>query len=1360
MPPPGQLTLAPSTSLAPPQWATWLLDQLVPEVTASSVARFLQLPGVDSAAVAQALVTAVAAHPALAVACGVVDGQPVAMPAAPLELRHIAATAHPGLLADLADAPFDLATGPLLRAIVFEGGLLLVASELVADSDSLGLLLRDLAVVLSGNEPEPDSGAPPDRAESASWWAEKLRSLPGSLDLPVDCARPARSSYSGSRFVRRLDASLIGAADALADRLGTCRSNVFLAAYSALLNRLSSQDDLVIGVPTRRGDARHAVGPWSPVLPLRIDMSADPSLLELVGTVRDLRLRVVDFADIPADLLGEIARPLGGAVTEPLTAALFEDADDGLPGTPVFAGRSSARTDLALVTLPTGLGWEHGTVFSTEAAEAIATQFERLLAAGLAAPDLPLSRAPILDDAERIALRELGSGAATGVPAWRVPERIAEWAAEHGSAVAASSDGLSISYADLVARSRQLASVLRASGVGPGSLVGVCLDRTADLLVAFLGVWWTGAAYVPVDPGYPPERVAMIFEDASVAAVVSQVSASSALPQLDCPTVLLDRDAAALSAAPADDLGVRVVGHDAAYVIFTSGSTGRPKGVVIRHDALANLLAEMAIRPGLRAGDVLLGVTTPAFDLSVPDWWLPLSFGGSVHVAPPSAAADGGVLAALLEEVGADVMQATPSTWRLLLETGWGGRPDLRAVVGGEACPAVLASAIAEKVGTLYNFYGPTECTVWATCGQLTSPVDVVTLGNPLANYTVHVVDKHLAEVPIGVAGELLIGGAGLALGYFHRLDLTADRFIASPYAAGEMVYRTGDLVRWRRDGRLEFIGRIDQQVKVRGYRIELGEVETALTSHADVHQAVVVVREDEPGDKRLVAYVVGAAGLAGGTLRRHVGAVLPAYMVPTAVVILDALPQTPNGKIDRKALPAPDPDAAGETREVTMPRTPIEQALADVWSQVLGVSTIGIEDDFFSLGGHSLLVLQVASRLPDLLGTVVPLRNFFDRTTLEAQSLAVLHELLAVRMPGSMPTEGKLKSLPVERRIALESKLLLRKDSVVDDSISPRKPDDPAPVSSSQRRLWFLDQWSPGDPKYNAVIAVRLRGPLDVDRLRSAFHVVIERHEAVRTVFPADAGVPCQRVLDDWAFDIPVHDLRSVEADVRESRLVALARELSRASFDLRKDLMLRVAAVRMADDDTVLVFMEHHIAFDGWSDEVMFGELAEVYMALSEGREPALPALPVQYRDYALWQERRLTGDRLDGLTRYWHDHLDGAPAYLDMPLDKPRPAVQTFSGARWYVDLPKESADGIRALARQRGATPYMALLALFTAMLHRWSGADDICVGTPIAGRSRTELESLIGFFSNTLVLRTRPSSEVSFGQHIDAIKGVA
>ncbi|HEY2739842.1 MAG TPA: amino acid adenylation domain-containing protein, partial [Thermoanaerobaculia bacterium] len=938
-------------------------------------------------------------------------------------------------------------------------------------------------------------------------------------------------------------------------------------------------------------------------------------------------------------------------------------------------------------------------------------------------------------------------------------------------AVAASYEDEDLTYRELLQRARQLAGHLAALGVVLDSRVGVLLERSLEMIVGLTGVLEAGAAYVPLDPILPAERLGVLVESAGLSAVLTQERFFGLLPPNGPPVIRLDppRSFPPLpeggGAMGEGGQGGEVPPNEAnlAYVLYTSGSTGTPKGVMISHQGIVNRLLWMQEAYGLTAEDRVLQKTPFGFDVSVWEFFWPLLTGARLVFARPEEHKDPHYLADLIAREKITTVHFVPSMLDVFLEAlpETGALPALRRVVAsGEALPPQLVRRFFARLPhvELHNLYGPTEASVdvsfWPCVPE--PPRSLVPIGRPIANHRLHVVERSLAPQPIGIPGELLLGGPGLARGYLDRPELTAAAFIPDPFSGlsdgepGGRLYRTGDLVRQLADGTVQFLGRIDHQVKIRGFRIELGEIEAALARLPGVREAVVLAREDETGDKRLVAYVAASVDPAPAAedLRTALRRSLPEAMVPADVMLLESLPLNANGKVDRRALARIAPVSVRTTARFMAPQGPVEEVLAQIWTEVLGAGRraeqddqigrtdrISAHDDFFTLGGHSLLATQVMSRVRDAFGVELPLRTFFEAPTVAALAARIDLERLGTDSTTPPPI------LPVPRIANL-------------------------PLSFAQQRLWFLDRLAPDNPFYNMFGGVRLTGTLDLDALRRAFREIVRRHEALRTTFHPGDGRPVQVIAPAPAFDVPVVDLEGLGSlsglseDTLRLELARLSGDEAQRPFNLARGPLIRAGLLRLAEREHTLLVNLHHIISDGWSMGILFYELATLYGAFAQGVPSPLPELPIQYADFSVWQRKWLSGERLAAELDYWRQQLAGIPESLELPFDHLRPVVESFRGSTQSFTLPVELARGLSALSRRRGATQSMTLLAGFTALLGRFAGREDVAVGMAIANRTRREVEGLIGFFVNTLVVRTDLSGLPSFARLVGRVRETA
>ncbi|WP_420126319.1 amino acid adenylation domain-containing protein, partial [Longimicrobium sp.] len=1240
----------------------------------------------------------------------------------------------------------DLSRAPMLRAYVGREavagrwGLLLLLHHMVSDHTAADVLREEMEAHLSGREAQLPAPLPfrnyvaqarlgVSRAEHEAFFRELL----GDVDEPT--------APFGLREVRGdglgLEPGMLRVEERLAVRLreraralGVSVAAVCHVAWAQVLGLASGRDDVVFGTVLfgrmEGGEgADRVLGPFINTLPVRIGMGEGAE-----ASVRQTQALLASLVRHEHASLALAQQMSGVPAPEPLFSAVFNYRHSSSVGGGGGGGGGGERSSApgptqALQVMersnyPLNLAvndWGEAFSLSVQAeAEVGAQRVCELMHTALAglvealenAPERTLRNIDVLSQAERRQVLEAWNRTDAAYPAQScIHELFAAQAVRTPEAEAVAFEGERLTYAELNARANRLANHLRSLGVGPDARVAVCVERSAEMVVALLAVMKAGGAYVPLDPSYPAERLRYVLDDSAPAAVLTQRSldgVQALFARVEVPVI--DLEGAAWVDQPATDPAVEgLTPAHLAYVIYTSGSTGRPKGVAVPHRGVVNLLGSMREIVGMEPADRLLAVTTYAFDISVLEIFLPLLHGAATIVLPRERAADPSALAEAIRAYAPAVMQATPATWRMLVSAEWQGAPGMRALCGGEALPAELASAVRNRVGGLWNVYGPTETTIWSTSEAVRgdSPGQVP-IGRPVANTRVYVLDAALQPVPVGVAGELYIGGAGVVRGYLGRPGQTAERFVADPFGGetGARMYRTGDLARWRPDGTMEFIGRTDFQVKVRGFRIELGEIEARLAEHADVREAVVMAREDVPGNQRLVAYFVAAGAVNSEALRGHLSERLPEYMVPAAYVRLDALPLTPNGKLDRKALPAPEGDAYA-TRGYEAPVGETEQALAEIWAEVLGVERVGRWDGFFELGGHSLLAVRVVSRVRQVLGAEVVLGELF-RTPMLADLARAIGNAARTELP---PIE------PVDR-------------------------DGPLPLSFAQQRLWFLEQLGDLGSTYHIPTRQRLHGELDQDALRRALDTIVARHEALRTTVVEVEGGQVQRIapVQESRFQLAEHDLRG-EPEEAVRRLLG---EEARTPFDLARGPLIRGLLVRLAEEDHLLQVTMHHMVSDGWSIGVFTRELGALYGVFRRGEPDPLPPLPVQYADYAAWQRRWVDGDVLKEQADYWRATLGGAPALLELPTDHPRPAQVDHAGASVGVVMDDALTADLKALSQRHGTTLFMTVLAGWAAVLGRLSGQEDVVIGTPSANRGRTEVEGLIGFFVNTLALR--------------------
>jgi amino acid adenylation domain-containing protein len=1368
----------------------WFLDQLEPGGAAYHIAAAERLCGpLDTPALAAGLGEIVRRHEALRTTFAVEGGSPVqriaplrrGSPALlpvidlrrlPPEPRRLAAK---GLAAAESERSFDLARGPLLRTALLrlagdEHWLLLTLHHVVADGWSMDIFIRELSALyaaFAAGRPSPLPELAVQYADVAVWQRQRFsgealagqlaywrRQLGGAavLDLPTDRPAPAVREGQGATLPFSLSPELKDALEALASRERGTLFMALLAGFQALLSRWAAQDDVAVGTAIanrNRAETEGLIGFFVNTLVLRTDLSGDPDTGELLRRAREVSLDAYAHQDLPFEkLVAELAPdrdlsrpPLFRVLLVLMNASLPAPALPGIDAEPLPVDSRAAKFDLTLSLVPAGAGLDGWLEYSTELFDAVTARrllahLERLLA-GLAAPEARearLASLPLLAPAERQQMlaewNDTGAAPPDAADDRCLHELFAAQAAATPEAVAVVCGAQRLTYGELEARANRLAGHLRSLGAGPETPVGVCLERGPELLPALLGILKAGAAYVPLDPAYPQERLAFILEDSRAAVLVTQGSLAERLPALGV-RVLVDEviDEIAGDAAPPEvPPGAGRADH-LAYLIYTSGSTGRPKGVAITHRSATALLRWAAGE--FPAADLagVLAATSICFDLSVFELFLPLGRGGTVLLA-----ADALALAGLPAAAEVTLINTVPSAIAELVRLG-PPPPGLRTVnLAGEPLQGALVREVERWCPgvRVLNLYGPSEDTTYSTWARADGDERPPAIGRPVAGSRAYLLDRHLGLVATGSPGELHLGGAGLARGYLGRPELTAERFIPDPFAAvpGERLYATGDLARFRPGGELEFLGRRDHQVKIRGFRIELGEIEAALAGHPAVRQAAVLVQDADEG-KRLVAYLAldGPADSAG--IRAHLQRRLPAHMVPGALVVLDALPLSPNGKVDRRALSAISAPAALSGQAYAAPRNPLEEMTAEILAAVLGVARVGVDDDFFALGGHSLLATRLVSQIRAVLGVELPVRQIFETPTAAALAPAI------ERRRGAAGPGGD-----------------------AEPPIVPMPRTEPLPLSFSQERLWFLDKLQPGSAAFNMPVAVRLRGALDPSLLAHSLSASVQRHESLRTTFGAAHGQPFQRIHEELRVPLPLVDLSGLAQPARDAELRRRIAAEAGAPFDLERGPLLRARLFRCAAGDWALLVNLHHIVADGWSLQVLIRELGRSYAAFAAGEPSPLPPLAVQYADFAAWQRRRLQGEVLERHLGYWRRQLSGVLPVLDLPTDRVRPPVQTFHGASRSALLPPQLAADLRALGRSQGATLFMSLFAAFNLLLQRYSGQDDLLIGIPIAGRNRAQIEDQIGFFVNSLVLRTDLSGQPAFGELLARVRHVA
>ncbi|WP_437819702.1 amino acid adenylation domain-containing protein [Sorangium sp. So ce1078] len=1326
----------------------------------------------DERRIASALREIVARHEILRTTFELPDGAPgVQIVGAPRVAFRV--EADPGAVdAALAGAASEPLGDPPLRAVLVRRSparhdLVLSAPAMCVDGASLANIVAELAAALGRGAPPAEEAAVRQYADVADWqdgllesrhaaeaqalWARER--LPGAPAVPLVFAPPANA---GAGFLPRRTAIAVDPAvqqrlRATAEACGVPLPVACLAVWAAVLWRSSGEDPAGVTVATlfdgrAHPELRAACGPYERYVPLRVAPSRGELLAGLAARVaraeRDARAR----QDYVPDAL-----PLGAF------GFSFREAErpHAVAGLRIALGSCRVTTEpfaaqLVCSEAPEGVSLEleyDASVAGDEDAARLGERFAVLLAELTARAAEPVDRCAYLGPRELARIDALARGPARAREPVALDELVSRQAARTPDAVAVEHDDASITYAELERRSNQLAHHLASMGVGRETIVGVCLHRSIELVIAVLGVVKAGAGYLAIDPDLPPGRVEHMLREMRARILVTDDAIADELPSGGCAVVSVDGDAAAIRRASGDRPAARALADNVAYVIYTSGSTGRPKASLTSHRAIVNQMGWVQERWPLGAEDRMLLKAPFGFDVSVWEVFWPLLAGARIVVARPGGHRDPAYLRRTIERHGVTTAYFVSSMLSAFLADSLGAFPASlrRVLVGGEAVPAELTRRFfaAAAHADLINMYGPSEASIAVTGCSLPrgEAGSVVSMGEPVANGEIVLLDAGMRRVGLGVTGELYIGGVPLSRGYGNSPEQTALRFVPHPFARtpGERLYRTGDLARWLPGGTLEFQGRTDHQIKLRGHRIELGEIEAALEALPGVQQAVVMLREDAPGHPRLVAYVVPAPGAPlPPDLREALGGRLPAYMLPSAVVALEALPLSQNGKVNRAALPPPDPAAGDPAAPRVAPRTPTEALLAGIWREVLSAGEVGVLDNFFDLGGHSLLATQVVARVQRALHVEVPLQLLFDMPTIAALAPAV--EALAAGAEGgaSRALAGDPAAAP-----ARVSSGAPRGDA----RAIPRRRLQRAPLSHAQRRMWFLEQLTPGTAMFNVPTAVRLTGALDVAAIERAVAALLARHESLRSALVAVDGEPVQIVRPAPAAPLVVIDLRGGARSLES----AIAAEAWRP-FDLSTGQLLRAALFRVEGGEHVLVMTIHHIVSDDWSMGVLVRELLALYAGA------ALPEPALQYGDFAAWQQEAPVDEAQLG---FWRERLRGLPLALSIPNDgRKAPALEDRAGVSEEVAVAPALVRGLEELSRAEGATLFMVLLAALDVLLHALTGDTDIPVGTPLANRQRPELEGLVGLLVNPVVLRVDVSGEPTFAELLARSRQVA
>ncbi len=1276
---------------------------------------------------------------------------------------------------------FDLTIGPVLRVTLLtisheEHVLIVVMHHIVSDEWSIQILHNELSALYeaySKGQTSPLPDLPIQYADYALWqrdrltgeimekqsayWKKQLANLP-TLDMATDRPRPSKVTYNGAVESLEIPKQPTEALKRVGNETGATLFMTLLAGFGILLSRYTGQDDIVTGSPianrTRR-EIAPLIGFFVNTLVLRMDLTGNPTVRELLNRVKRTALDAYANQDTPFERLVEDLQPVRDMSRNPLVQVSFVLQDtrtagqklSGLHLEPLPLGNVTVRFDMEF-HLREEKGCIRGMIvynrdlFTGNTIHRMAGHFRNLIEDMVENPDKHLSELKMLSESERHRLVVEMNDTATAYPDVTIHELFESVVNNSPDKVALTCKGETLTYNDLNERANQLVRCLRANGLKPGTPAGLFMDRSIQMVIAILAILKAGGAYVPLSPTYPKKRLSFMIEDSGINLIVTHKDLHLKLDFISESLILrnLDSEQPQIIQSPFrqnESLSTHTSPLSAAYIMYTSGSTGQPKGVTVTHRGVVRLVRETNYAD-FGPEETLLMFASVSFDASTFELWGALLNHSRLVIFPediPSVEE----LGEFIRKEGVTTLLLTTGLFRQMVKEQEHNLRHVRQLLaGGDVLSSDHAREILKKSNHLkvINAYGPTENTTLTTCYPMESPEEAgksVSIGKPVANTTVYILDNTLNIVPPGVPGELYTGGDGLARGYHNRPDLTAERFIPDPFGTpGSRLYRTGDMARYLPDGNIEFMGRKDHQVKIRGFRIEPGEIEVLLAEKPVVKDVIVIVKESQAGDKRLVAYVtVKSEELRErpeetiNELRDYLSERVPGYMMPYDFVIVDHIPLTPTGKIDRNALPDPEGAKSGQEEAYVAPSTPVERSLTSIWSEILEIDGIGIYDNFFTLGGHSLQATQVMSRISSAFNLNLPLRSLF-----EAPTIAGLGGMISKQAANREKTE---------------------KIYIPDRSA-------PLPLSFAQERLWFLYHLFPENAFYNMPWAMEIIGSLDRIALERSIREVVRRHEILRTSFFSREGGPVQTADPTLTVEMPVIDLCDLPEESRWEEAKRLISEESEKLFDLERAPLVRATLLRLSEDKHILLLTLHHIVSDGWSMGVMNREISILYRAFSRGEESPLAELSIQYADFALWQRNRLGGKVLESQLDYWKNQLKALPL-LELPADRARPAIATYRGAAEPLSISERVTERLKELSFDAGGSLFMTLLSGFMVLMSRYTGREDIVVGSPIANRTRKEIEPLIGFFVNTLVMRGDLRGAPTFREVLGRIKDI-
>ncbi|MBW4678519.1 MAG: amino acid adenylation domain-containing protein [Microcoleus vaginatus WJT46-NPBG5] len=1370
----------------------WFFDQLEPANPFYNLCSTIRLTGnLDVEALRKSLNEIVCRHEVLRTTFAVVEGQPVQVihPNRDFELpvfdfaqnENQKSSSQEGnkiqdFILEEARTPFNLEQDSLLRVKLLrlsesEHVLILTAHHIVFDGWSMGVLLREISTLYQAVSEGKIASLPPlpiQYADFAVWqrqwlqgevlekqlayWKQQLSGSLPVLNLPTDFPRPAVQTFQGKRQTWEFSKGLTEAIFELSRQEKTTVFMTLLAAFKVLLYRYTGQEDILIGSPIanrNRAEIEPLIGFFVNTLVLRTDLAGNPSFQALLSRVREVALGAYAHQDLPFEKLVEELQPERDLSHSPVFQVAFVFQNNltqtlELPALKLSSKEvdtGTANFDLTLFVEETEQGliatWEYNTdLFQAGTITRMTGHFQTLLEAIVANPEQRISELPLLTPEEQQQILIAWNNTLTDYPQdMRVHQLFEAQVERTPNAVAVVFENQKLTYQELNQRANQLAGYLQSLGIKPEVLVGICIERSIEMLVCILGTLKAGGAYVPLDPAYPKDRLALMLEDAQVQVLLTQKHLIQSLPQDQAQVVCLDEYQLDSFNKNSNAQSYPSSPSNLAYVIYTSGSTGRPKGVQITHASVINFLRSMQNRLGVTEKEIFLAQTSLSFDIAVLELCLPLITGACLILISREVASNGTELLKTLSSSGATFMQATPATWQMLLAAGWQKSPNLKILCGGEALPRKLANELLERGENVWNLYGPTETTIWSTIYQVEGNDQPVSIGNPIANTQLYILDKHLQPVPVGIQGELYIGGAGLVRGYLNRPDLTAEKFIANPFSqdSNSRLYKTGDLARYLLDGTIEYLGRIDNQVKIRGFRIELGEIEAKLLENPAVREAVVVAREESLGNKRLVAYVVPqqqSIALKSSDLREDLQQKLPDYMVPASFVILEALPLTPNGKVDRKALPAPEKIPSELVSTFIAPRTPQEQELADIWADVLGVEQIGINDKFFELGGHSILATRLVAKVHEAFQVDLPLRCLFQFPT-----VATLGNFIAQQKAKQTDKKLSVNSLP---------------------AVLPHKESrhQPFPLTDIQQAYWLgrSGAFELGNVATHIYVEIDTVN-LDLERFSKAWQKLVERHEMLRAIILANGQ---QQILEKVPFyPIRVLDLRQQSPEMVKSRLEGIRNSLSHQILPCDRWPLFEIRASQLDEQQIRLHFSFDALIGDAWSFQIIGQELAKLY----QNAKNTLNPLQISFRDYVLGEIASRNSEQYQRSLQYWQKRLSSLPPAPELPLAQNPAAIKQPRFVRRSGKLEAKTWQKLKNQATKASITHSGILLAAFAEILTVWSKNPRFTIGLTLFNRLplHPQVNEIVGDFTSLTLLEVNNTTSTPFAQRVQRLQ---